>query len=413
MAGFLKQHDIYGHLVSTTYGSPEVWKIPSVDFTMEHFYGDRGTPIDFVGAIRNIFGKYRKFDKPYVMAEFGIDCRACDSQYDPDGKGQNLHNALWSGVMAGGSGTPMTWWWDTYVHPKNLCGVFQPVARFVGQVNWAHTRFSPLSRIEVIPDSHTSEQFVDQEIFMGDWGVWGAGDRTQAKNKQYSIHRDGRIEGEPVLGILSGNPQGKSKLTFRLDMPAAGQFTVSLGIVSDRARLQIHVDERPQLDEPLQSGPPGTGPWKASEYDPEWKIWRARYGRDYTVQVSAGKHVVTIANREGNWLSFAGGRVTGYRSSRSPYVHALGLTSERLTLLWLQDQTSTWKTVLDKIPLKEQAGLHVAISDLASGDYRVQWWDTYQGTICAEEDVMAGAQGLVLSVPKFTRDLAALIRRSP
>jgi hypothetical protein len=123
--------------------------------------------------------------------------------------------------------------------------------------------------------------------------------------------------------------------------------------------------------------------------------------------------VVTIANREGNWLSFAGGRVTGYRSSRSPYVHALGLTSERLTLLWLQDQTSTWKTVLDKIPLKEQAGLHVAISDLASGDYRVQWWDTYQGTICAEEDVMAGAQGLVLSVPKFTRDLAALIRRSP
>ncbi|MFA0755651.1 MAG: hypothetical protein YPKNTGVA_001159, partial [Candidatus Fervidibacter sp.] len=40
MAQFVRSTDIYGHLLTTTYGDDAVWQLPEMDFTQTHWYGD-------------------------------------------------------------------------------------------------------------------------------------------------------------------------------------------------------------------------------------------------------------------------------------------------------------------------------------------------------------------------------------
>lgn len=408
MAAFLKQHDVNRHLVSTTYGTPEVWKNPDIDFSMTHHYGDSGSISDFGSLFEHHTQAHRQFDKPYFIAEFGIDWRTSDVHYDPQGRGQNLHNGLWSGVMAGGAGTPMLWYWDDYIHRKNVYPVFRPIARFVQQVDWAHQRFTPIEELKVTLHNSEPERFEDLEFSTpSSWDKVSGG--------SYRFGRDGRIAGGLISGLLGG-PHKKElphAVAFHLDMPAEGQFLVRLGAVSSRARLQIRVDDQLQVDEALPTGPPGEGPWKASRYYPQWKIWQSDYDRDYSVRVPAGNHVVQVSNADGDWLSLRGGRVTNYRSSRYPNLFALGLQSSDVALLWLQDKGSTWKAVQDKVAMHEQVGVRVTFPGMAPGAYRVAWWNTYTGEVFQQIQATAGPTGLVLDVPSFTRDLAAVIRRSP
>jgi hypothetical protein len=136
--------DPYGHLVTTTYGNPEVWNLPEIDITQTHSYGvgdlpDQGPKIYQEGR------RHAAFGKPHLMAEFGIDWRSPDSQYDPDGKAINFHNALWASLLSGDAGGAMIWWWDNYVHPKKLYAPFTALRKFADTVPWTLGHWQPLA----------------------------------------------------------------------------------------------------------------------------------------------------------------------------------------------------------------------------------------------------------------------------
>jgi len=63
-------------------------------------------------------------DKPAFYAEFGIGSSQLSNALDPTGI--SLSHALWSS-MIGCPGGSMTWWWDTYVSPRNLYTRWAPV----------------------------------------------------------------------------------------------------------------------------------------------------------------------------------------------------------------------------------------------------------------------------------------------
>ncbi len=163
--------DPYAHLVSTTYGNDEVWKLPEIDFTQTHSYGT-GNIADHAVVVREESRKHAKFAKPHLMAEFGIDWRSPDAKYDPESKGINFHNALWSSLVSGDAGTAMIWWWDNYIHPKGLVGQFSAVRRFVDAVPWNRGEWRELKvqascQGEGTPGSGTVERPAPKPIVYG------------------------------------------------------------------------------------------------------------------------------------------------------------------------------------------------------------------------------------------------------
>ena len=80
------------------------------------------------------------------------------------------------------------------------------------------------------------------------------------------------------------------------------------------------------------------------------------YDEEISIEVPAGRHDLTFANIEGDWLQIRSLLLPRYRSSRYPAVDALGLACDRQLLLSFHNQESTWRTEHDgKTPARLEA----------------------------------------------------------
>ena len=409
MAGYFKQHDPYKHLVSTTYGDGRIWNCPDVDFTMKHMYGTAGNTADFTKTIVNEAREGTSYGKPYLLAEFGIDWQTSDTKWDPKGSGRSMHNGAWASMMAGSAGTSTLWYWDGYVHPLNVYHVLTPVRKFADTVDWAKTRFTPMTGLEAKLPAGQPETLTDLTI-PGDveWGI--------TPSAEYTVKQDGRVLGGPVAMTI-GSPrradpkQLHSKLTWHLDMPKAGKMVARLGSVCTKAHLQITVDGEVKVDRELAAGEMGKGPWKAAKLLEQYKCWVSDYDEDITIEVPAGKHDVTLANTDGDWLQIRNVLLPEYRSSRYPDVNLLGLQSEALALLWVHNGESTWRTEFDGKAPHEMKGLAVTVPVAGTGTWKVEWWDTSKGEVARRDTVTAKGGKVELTAPDFKTDWAVKVGR--
>lgn len=141
MAQAVRSMDQYGHPVTSSFantqGDPNLWQLPEMSFTQAHYYG--GDPERaVVDATRGLTERY---GKPSLFGEYGVDASGRLQREDPTGV--HLHNGLWAGVMSGGLGTAMTWWWDSYVELANLYGHYKALAAFVRGWPWAASQWKP------------------------------------------------------------------------------------------------------------------------------------------------------------------------------------------------------------------------------------------------------------------------------
>lgn len=409
MAAYLKQYDPNRHLVSTTYGSPAVWKCPDVDFTMTHMYGQADSTADFTPQIQRAAADALPYNKPYLLAEFGIDWQAADTKWDPKFVGTNMHNGAWAALMSGAAGTSMLWWWDSYVPQGNLYRVLTPVRKFADTIDWPNTRFAPLTGLAAKLPADAAETFTDLNIPGGvEWGI--------TPSAEYTVGQDGNLRGGPVAMTIGSPQRAKGELhtalTWHLDMPQAGKIVAHLGQVATRAHLQIAVDGQTQVDRELAAGEEGKGPWKKSRYMEQYKIWISDYDEDIPIEVPAGKHDVTLANTSGDWLQIRSLSLPAYRSSRYPDLNLLGLSSDKLVLLWIHNRQSTWRTDFDGKQPAEVKGAQVTVPVPAAGAWEVQWWDTATGQIISTQQATAAEGKLSLTVPDFARDLAARVEKT-
>ena len=410
MAAYLKTIDPNRRLVSTNYGNPAVWNDPSIDFTMTHMYGTAGNVPNFTDRIQRDAAVGLKFGKPYLLAEFGIDWQASDLKWDPKGIGLNMHNGAWAALASGAAGTAMLWWWDSYVHPRDVYHVLTPVREFADTIDWARTPMKPIAAITVAAPADATETFADLTIpASADWG--------KTPSNRYEALQDGATRGGPIAMTLGSPNRGRdelySEIVWTLDMPRAGKVKFRIGEVSSAARLQISVDGKRVVDRKLAAGAPGEGPWKSSRFVEPYKIWQSVYDEDVAVDVPAGRHEVTVANADGDWLRVQSITIPDYHSSRFPDVEALGLAGDDAMVLWVHDRKSTWRDPYDgpTPPRREGLSLTFRAPGGASDAWRVQWWDTFQGTVVRTDEVRPEAGTLRLSPPAFDRDLAARLTR--
>ena len=121
MAELIKNNDSYGHMVSTSYKTEQgsSFLLDVIDFANPHSYGYASKNIcDTLPAVLDKL--YRQYNKPILHSEIGIDWQNGNNNYRLDPKGISLRQASWAGMMGGGAGGAMNWWWDSYVHPYDL-----------------------------------------------------------------------------------------------------------------------------------------------------------------------------------------------------------------------------------------------------------------------------------------------------
>ena len=412
MAAYLKANDPYKHLVTNSYsttGEASVWTLPDMDLTQTHRYGDEGSVKDIAPIILDDARLHDTYAKPHLMGEFGISWRGDDGKFDPNGQATNLHNGLWASALTGNAGGAAIWWWDSYVHPKNLYGQFTGLAKFAALVDWPRRRFQPLSLPPPTRSGNAPETFSD--LVLTPSAAWG--DKAGAPAV---VRRDGTLGGGPLLSVLFGpaKPDTRSVQTLRFDLPRPTALVLHIGTVSNRGHLKLTLDGQPAGDYPFDAAPGGSGGYQSTKSFPEYGgIYQAVFNTDRTLTLPAGPHAVTLENTEGDWLEITTLTLPRALSSRYGLLRTAALQDAATgeTLVWLQDPASNWfNDRAGKTPTV-QAGLRVRVPLQRPGVYAVTWWDTRRGRPVRQSRLPAPSGSLLLPVPPFTRDLALRVVR--
>jgi len=134
MCGWLKENDPYNHLRTNSLGSatvwPELWAQENIDYVSYHDYGgDRYTDIPLYDVFADSLKMLSRLNKPLLLSECGLVDNwlqyppathpKWDSAGPKDTAGYAFHEALWIGLMGGGLGSSMHWWWDVMLDDLN------------------------------------------------------------------------------------------------------------------------------------------------------------------------------------------------------------------------------------------------------------------------------------------------------
>ena len=399
--------DPYGHLITTTYGTPAIWRLPEVDFTQTHHYGKGDVP-DHAPVIHRDALANASFGKPHLMGEFGIDWRTADDKYDPAGRGLNLHNGLWASALSGNAGGAMIWYWDGYVHPHQLYSQFTPLRRFADTVPWTDALWKPLE--VAVPRAKATFAPSEGVVFPAK-GSWG-----RSPESEFTLTAEPETERADLPQFLysPAKPDERSTPVFRFNFDRPGRFQVRVDRVSDRVNLRFVLDGQTARDLTLSAAPPkdtnATPEYAETELSKEWKVYQARFGKDYGIDVPAGAHSVRLEVTAGDWLSVESYCLTGYQTvQRTLPLNLYGLQNGRMAILWAQNAAHHWKNLFDKKSVAPVPSTSLLCRGLPAGSYSVEWWDTWKGEMTRKQPVSCTADGMTLVLPELQTDVAAHI----
>ena len=144
MANYIKSIDSYNHMVTTSYcyNTGQSYSKDSIDFANLHAYYHTVFLEEIPAKQKET---YRLYNKPAFQQEVGVDYETGQGSAAKDPTGVSIHQANWAGVLGGGAGTAMQWWWDSWVHPNNLYYRFEGIAKYASQLNMSSNRYEHLS----------------------------------------------------------------------------------------------------------------------------------------------------------------------------------------------------------------------------------------------------------------------------
>jgi DNA-directed RNA polymerase specialized sigma24 family protein len=144
MATYLKSIDPNKHLVTTSFAhegnDAAIWQLSKMDFTQTHYYDNNPNLEKPVTALTQ--AKRATYVKPTLIGEVNLNYDGAGlSSNDPTGI--HLHNTVWASMLSGNLGNAMSWYWDSYIQPKNLYGMYLPLANFVNTTPLLSKNYQP------------------------------------------------------------------------------------------------------------------------------------------------------------------------------------------------------------------------------------------------------------------------------
>ena len=110
-------------------------------------------------------------------------------------------------------------------------------------------------------------------------------------------------------------------------------------------------------------------------------------------------------------ICFAGLRQTDAAIS-SGQLRVLGYQGDDCAYIWVSDSLATWwNQIAENKQPEPVADAVIEIRELRPGNYRIEWWDTYEGKTIRTEQISSRDDCLQIPVPSFNRDIACKIRK--
>jgi len=94
-------------------------------------------------------------------------------------------------------------------------------------------------------------------------------------------------------------------------------------------------------------------------------------------------------------------------------IRLLGYQGNDCAYLWLSSAEATWWNLLvEKKQPTAIGGAKMEIKGLQTGNYSIEWWDTYEGKVIRKDNASCVRDLLRAEIPRFGRDIACKIQKS-
>ncbi len=400
MGDWLKQHDPFHHLVTTslTGGSVrhDIWALPEMDFTQYHSYMDPD-PGRKVAEIAADFT--RRFDKPMMIGESGTDAHEWGIAADPYLRG--FRQLLWEGALGGSVGTSMTWWWQD-VHADRVYGLYTALSTVLGKGGWNDGTWVPADVVSqgpqpsalggVIPDGVPFSATLVLNDFRRYRLVGSAVIANPLSAKRAS---------EFLQDYLPGTKSGIRPVAQTITAVFANGATLAFRVkdVGSSAVVVVRIDGRDVLHEAL-------GEDKA--------VRPVRIDKAYTVALPAGEHTIEFDNAGADWLALEAVRLDRVRpcdfaGGWTYEPEAVALRNGNRGLVYVVSQHTVYPADALRYCPPTVRGASVTLRGWGEGAYHVRWYDPTTGAEKAETTAETRGGNLVLGLPDFNDDLAGIV----
>lgn len=162
---FIKEIDAYQHMVTTSYKGNLglAYNSQYIDFVNPHDYGYSNVNV-MQRLVPNIDTIFRNYGKPVLTSEIGINYENGRNNYEADPTGISIKQSQWAGMMGGGAGGAMNWWWDSYVHPNDLYYRFKGAGEFAKNLNMVGDSYELLQKLSGVTLNNDNSALIGYKI---------------------------------------------------------------------------------------------------------------------------------------------------------------------------------------------------------------------------------------------------------
>jgi hypothetical protein len=235
----------------------------------------------------------------------------------------------------------------------------------------------------------------------GNWGVLVSG--------QVAVPNAAAVGNSAAAldGFVHGIYHADLKTPFRLSawFTNNAQLVMHLNSVSDASIMVVLADNTQLFSTNL---PNLDGTYAVDE----------EYNTNITVNLPAGKHVITITNAGGDWFYLDWVQLnqvlpSTYTGNWQPSQQAIGLRGTHEALLYVVSPNAAFPAGGTTATLPLQSGQTVTITNWPPGRFLADWYDPATGTNAGSSQATTTNGSLVLPLPNFSEDLAGIVYPPP
>jgi hypothetical protein len=344
MAGYLKSIDP-GHLVTSSCGDEVngagTWNSANIDFTQVHKYRNDIRLPRLLASLNQ--QRLNTYSKPVLDGEFGMIVYATQEKFvDPQGIG--MHNVMWATLLSGSLGAAIPWW-EHWVDEQNLYPHFARLSAFKDVVPFVDGNYQ-----KAFP-TYSNTTPVDLTIIPE--GNWPDDNGYPPAVTDFTLDNEGELT--PDVSLLSQFVWGSQANTglrrppsFHVNYIQNGSFeVVTANYISESGgRVSIYVDGVLVLDQP------------------------GLINTTYSINVSAGAHVIKVDNLGLDWILVAQYR---FLNAVGPLnLYALKSADNSSAAGYIQNRLYNHQATTT--PPSVPAGAVVTIPGMNSGTYTVNFY---------------------------------------